>query len=266
MTTTAKPVAQLSRIERGEEAWRLASATYDALLDLLEDLDPEEWETPTVCAPWTVADMVGHLIGAAEGEASIVEGIRQHLVAERRKSDHRGSHLDAWTALHVERHASLPPAQRLARLREVAPAAVRGRSKLPRLLGPIPVSVVDDTNGSLPEGSPEKVTVGELNTVIYTRDTWLHRIDIARATGRDPRLDPAVDRRIVADVVVEWASRHGRPFSLTLTGPAGDRYQQGTGGPHIELDAVELCWILSGRGEPDPEHPAADLLRTRVLF
>jgi uncharacterized protein (TIGR03083 family) len=266
MTTTATPVAQLSRIERGEEAWRLASATYDALLDLLEELDPEEWATPTVCAPWTVADMVGHLIGAAESEASIVEGIRQQVVAARRKGDHDGSPLDAWTALHVDRHASLTPAQRLTRLREVAPAAVRGRSKLPRLIGRIPVSLVGDAEGSLPDGSPEKVTLGELNTVIYTRDTWLHRIDIARATGRDPRLDPSVDRRIVADVVVEWAGRHGQPFSLILTGPAGGRYQQGTGGPRIDLDAVELCWILSGRGEPDPGHPAAALLRTRVLF
>lgn len=75
-----------------------------------------------------------------------------------------------------------------------------------------------------------------------------------------------VDGRIVADVVAEWAGRHGRPFELHLTGPAGGRYRRGRGGPSLELDAVELCWILSGRGEPDPAQDGADLLRTRVVF
>jgi len=34
-------------------------------------------------------------------------------------------------------------------------------------------------------------------------------------------LTPDHDARIVADVVAEWAGRHGRPFTLHLTGPAG---------------------------------------------
>lgn len=135
---------------------------------------------------------------------------------------------------------------------------------MPRLLGRISLTL--PPTGSLPAGSPSRITLEELNAVVYTRDTWLHRIDIAHATGRDPRLDPAVDGRIVADVVADWAGHHGRPFHLHLTGPAGGRYQQGTGGPHIEIDAAELCWILSGRGEPDPHRPGADLLGARVLF
>jgi hypothetical protein len=58
--------------------------------------------------------------------------------------------------------------------------------------------------------------------------------------------------------VAEWAERHGAPYDLTLTGPAGGRWT-GTG-EAIELDAVEFCRVVSGRGE------AAGLLRTQVPF
>lgn len=40
--------------------------------------------------------------------------------------------------------------------------------------------------------------------------------------------------------------RHGRPFTLHLTGPAGGTW--GSGGPELEFDAVEFCRAISGRG------------------
>lgn len=261
---TATRIADLGRIERGPEAWRLATSAYDALIALLEDLSPEEWRRPTVCDPWTVADVVRHVVGAAESFASLRENVRQQIRASRRADEFGGSPLDAWTGLHVRDHADLNPAELLERLREMGPKAVRGRSRFPRLLGGIAIKLSEA--GSMPDGSPPKVTLGELNTYIYTRDVWLHRFDITRAVGREPRLDPDVDGRIIEDVVIEWARRHGRPFHLALTGPAGGAYRQGQGGPELEVDAVELAWILSGRGEPDPEVPGAELLRTRVLF
>lgn len=264
MTTTATRVENLHRIERGPEAWRLAAAAYGALIDLLEDLDPDDWRAPTVCEPWTVADVVGHVIGSAETQASVVEQVRTQLWARRHADEFGGQSLDAWTGLHVREHAGLAPDERLAALRELAPRAVRGRARLPALLGRIPLPL--DPGGSMPDGTPARITLGDLYTVILTRDTWLHRLDVARATDRDPRPDPAVDGRLVADVVAEWAARHGRAFRLTLTGPAGGTYVQGTDGPPMTLDALEYCWILSGRGEPDPDAPGAELLRTRVLF
>ena len=66
----------------------------------------------------------------------------------------------------------------------------------------------------------EKWAVGYNTDVILTRDTWMHRIDIARATGAPLRLSAGHDGVIVADVVGEWAGRHGQPCTLTLTGPA----------------------------------------------
>ena len=88
--------------------------------------------------------------------------------------------------------------------------------------------------------------------MILTRDTWMHRSDVAEATGRPMVLTPEHDGVLVADVAAEWAARHGRPVTLTLTGPAGGSWlfnatQPGAPEP-IELDAVEFCRALSGRG------------------
>jgi hypothetical protein len=78
----------------------------------------------------------------------------------------------------------------------------------------------------------------------------MHRIDIARAAGQPVELTPDHDGVLVADVVAEWAQRHGRPCTLTLTGPAGGTWTFGIGGPELTEDAVEFCRGLSGRGAP----------------
>jgi hypothetical protein len=98
------------------------------------------------------------------------------------------------------------------------------------------------------DGHVETWRMGYLLDVILTRDPWMHRIDITRATGRPHVLTREHDGRIVADVVAEWARRHGRPFELTLTGPAGGRYGAGDGsGDELVIDAVEFGRTLSGR-------------------
>ena len=93
--------------------------------------------------------------------------------------------------------------------------------------------------------------LGYLVDVILTRDTWMHRVDIARATGRSMVVTADHDGVLVADVVEEWADRHGLPFTLHLEGPAGGTWSRGSGGPEYRLDAVEFCRILSGRAPGD---------------
>ena len=62
-------------------------------------------------------------------------------------------------------------------------------------------------------------------------------------------MDPTADHdgRLVADLVGEWADIHGEPFELVLTGPAGGTFSQGSGGEHVEIDALEFVRMLSGR-------------------
>jgi hypothetical protein len=110
------------------------------------------------------------------------------------------------------------------------------------------------------DGSTEPWTFGYLIDVILTRDPWMHQVDIARATGRPLHLTADHDAVLVADVVAEWADRHGQAYVLHLTGPAGGRWSAGSGVPDLQLDAVEFCRIVSGRGTGE------GLLNTRVPF
>ncbi|MBF6605093.1 MAG: hypothetical protein IVW53_05870 [Chloroflexi bacterium] len=96
--------------------------------------------------------------------------------------------------------------------------------------------------------------------VILTRDTWIQHVDIARATGRDMVLTPEHDGRIVEDCVLDWARKHRRPFNLVLGGPAGGRFEAGTGEPPTEIDAVEFVRALSGRAVRE------EILGTRIVF
>jgi uncharacterized protein (TIGR03083 family) len=248
----------IPRITRDGDAQRLATAAYDQLLALLDELSVEEWEAPTECPGWTVADMVGHLIGVAKSYASVRELIRQQVWGFRHRPEFDGNSLDAVNALQIEDHRTLVPAERVAALRAAAGPSVRGRMRIPAAFRRISGSV--DPGGSTATGMPARDTLGHLVDVIITRDVWMHRVDIARATGRDLPVAPGTDGAIVADVVAEWAGRHGQPFELTLTGSAGGAFVQGERGERLELDAVEFCRVLSGRAEGN------GLLGMGVLF
>ena len=87
----------------------------------------------------------------------------------------------------------------------------------------------------------------DLSDIILTRDPWMHRIDISRATGAPLRLTADHDGVIVADVVTEWSDRHGKDFTLTLDGQAGGTWSVGTNGPALHFEAIEFCRCLSGR-------------------
>jgi hypothetical protein len=201
--------------------------------------------------------MVGHMIGAARANASLRELVRQQVWATRHKKEFDGNDLDATNALQVRDHAHLPVTERAGVLRGLAEKAVDGRMRFPRPLRGVRVALA--RSGSTAAGMPTSLTLGHVMDVIYTRDVWLHRVDIARATGRTLDLDE-VDARIVEDVVAEWARRHGQPFHLVLTGPAGGVFHHGAGGTEIEHDAVEFCRALSGRA------PGDGLLAARVPF
>ncbi|WP_369820406.1 maleylpyruvate isomerase N-terminal domain-containing protein [Phycicoccus sp. Soil803] len=59
--------------------WPVCLAVYEQLDTLLRTLGEKDWALPTPCPGWSVADMVGHLIGAARGNASVREFVRQQL-------------------------------------------------------------------------------------------------------------------------------------------------------------------------------------------
>jgi len=234
----------------GDEVWTVAATEYRRMLKLLRTLGDGDWERRTDCAAWDVRGMLGHLVGAAEGFASPRELIHQYrLGAKLLKRGQADGHLpvDGANAVQVRERAGATAAELIERYERVFPAALRWR----RRLRWIPLSMDDDAG---------RFHLREMFEVILTRDTWIHRVDISQATGRDLVLTPEHDGRIVEDCVLDWAHKHGRPFSLLLSGGAGGRYEAGTGGPHLEADAVEFARALSGRGAH------TDILGQRVVF
>ena len=239
----------LRPIERAEMLV-LARTEYRRVLELLDDLDEEEWSLPTDCEGWEVRDIVAHLAGTAAANASLRENRRQIVSGRRLARRHDLHDLDGINRLQVDSRRHLSPAELRHSLARAAPNAVRGRYRTPRVLRRL--------RAANPAGGT--MTLGFLVDIVYTRDQWMHRIDIARATERPIELSTEHDGRIVADIVRQWAAEHDEPIDLHLTGPAGNRFQRGQASMAFELDAVEFSRGLSGRtslpeGLPDNEVP-----------
>jgi uncharacterized protein (TIGR03083 family) len=232
-------------------AMRLARVESERLLALADDLHEEAWLLPTDCPDWTVRDMLGHVLGMLELQADGDERMRQIKAAAGVAAQTGVLRIDAMTAMQVREHAALSPDALRVALRDTAPGALAGRS----------ATTAEQRAAPFPSGLPgeDEWTFGYLFDVVLTRDLWIHRVDISRATERELVLSADHDGRIVADLVADWARRHRQPFTLTLTGPAGDRYSAGSGGAELALDAIEFCRVLSGRA------PGAGLLATGLL-
>jgi uncharacterized protein (TIGR03083 family) len=233
------------------EAMSLAATEFARAADLLHELSPEDWERPTVCSLWNVQAMVAHVLGMAEAQASYRQFAHDFRQARKRNG---GAMIDAMNACQVRERAELSPPELIDRLGRVSAKAVRTRRRTPALMRRA-VHLRQD-----PPFGAERWPYGFLVDTIFTRDTWMHRLDIARATGREMVLTASHDGRLVADVVAEWARRHGQPFTLTLTGSAGGRWHAGDGGEVVEIDALDFCWTLAGRAS------GQGLLTTPVPF
>jgi uncharacterized protein (TIGR03083 family) len=251
MTATSHPglPAHLDRIEdaaRIPAIWRaevraLAETETERFLELVESLEPDDWARPTACTLWNVGQILAHQAGAYAGWASGREFRRQMSVRPA-----RGQLMeDALSTRQVADRTGRTPAELMAELRAAVPRAIANRQRVPgplRLLGlPHPVAGV--------------LRLGHLLDVTYTRDTWMHRLDISRATGRPMRLTREHDGRIVALVVRDLArplaaKLGGRSVVFELAGPAGGAWRIGaapTPAATVRMDALDFNILASGR-------------------
>jgi len=240
MSPTAISVTDVPAIDH-DEAMSLAATEYDRFAALVETLSPDDLRAQTDCTEWTVRDMVRHALGTAEGSASFRENLHQLRAGRKWGKAHGRTMVDGIGAVQIAERSEIPDADLAARVRTTFPRALNGRTKLPALLRKNVKMKVE-----VP-GIAETWRLGYLTDLVLTRDLWMHRVDISRAIGRDIELTVDHDGRIVAEIVAEWARRHGRPFRLHLEGPAGGTFMQGDGGEQLTLDAVEFCRILSVR-------------------
>ncbi len=251
-STSTRPAPRVAALDRGT-AMRLAATEYGRFGSLLATLAPEDWSRPTDCPAWDVRALAGHVLGMAQMVAAVRTFVAQNVGTAR-----AGGGVDALTALQVRSTEALSPSEVVERFAAVTPRAVRGRRRLAATLGRLPLP-----EEQVISGKAERWTFGYLFDVVLTRDTFMHRIDVCRAVGREPELRPEHEGVLVADVVAEWAARHGQPYRLRLTGPVGGEWSSGAVGTdreEIDVDAVEFCRLLSGRGA------ATGLLTQEVPF
>ena len=258
--------ATMMPVTTRQDAVAQGEAEYAALLAMLHTLAPADWSRPTDCPAWTVREVVAHVNGAAEEAVRRRVQLRHLLVTQTR--DRKRPTVDSLSAQQVADRTGHTPAELVAELQRLGRVAPRGRSATPGLLRARPMPA---DSGCLPGD-----TMGYLVDVIYNRDVWMHRIDIARATGCPlvaSDAEPAIVAQVARDLSRGWA---GTPFTLTLTGRVQGSWRIGDGdgdAGEVTVDTVALCRLLAGRSdETQPTYhgteagPVEALRHSRVLF
>ena len=239
----AVPVADIARVDH-REAMALTAVENSRLLALLRALRPDHWTRPTDCTGWDVRAITVHLIASAEAQASPLEFLRQVRAGRRLVTEIGGRHwVDGLNEAQLRARGSVPAAQLPERWSAASAAALRARARMPAPVRKLRLLPMGEALGTRLGWQP----LSYLFDVGFTRDVWMHRVDIARATGIPLELTADHDGRLIADLVAEWASRHDEPFTLHLEGPAGGRYTAHEGTAPICIDAVQFCRVLSGR-------------------
>ena len=182
--------------------------------------------------------MVLHVLGSADAQASPVVFLHQLRRGLRLNKEIDSHHwVDGLNELQIRERSQLSNDEVVAQLEAVGAKAVKVRFGTP-----LPMRYT-----SVPCGDPIGwKPVNYLLEVGFTRDVWVHRIDIHAVVGRPMELDLAHDGRLVADIVGEWAELDGEPFDLHLSGTAGGTFSQGEGGENVEMDALDFIRTLSG--------------------
>ena len=175
MRATTRRVEDVAPIGH-REAMALAETEYERFTAVLAQLPPDAWSKQTVCTDWNVRQLVAHVLGFAESNASFrvfASGMRR---GKKRAAEKGYDHfIHGMNEVQVAEREHLTPADLVGRWSATWPKALEGRKRFPAFLRPIPLGFGPPI-GNEPMGS-------YLMDVVFTRDTWMHRIDICRAAG-----------------------------------------------------------------------------------
>lgn len=235
-----------------DEAYSLLQTALSRFLGLVETLDADDWDKPTACTGWSVRDITAHQAG---GYASGT-GYREMLRQGRNKPQPGQLIEDAINACQLQERADKSPAELIAELRQVGPVAAKKWAYQFRLAKLISIS----------HPVVEKLSFRYLMWVIHSRDTWMHRLDICRATGREFEQTRDHDGRIAELVMVDVADVLARKFNgpaltFDLTGIAGGSWTIGQGEPAatIGMDVLDFNIFASGRYTYQEARPLATI-------
>lgn len=223
-----------------EEAHWLMQTAFERFMRLIESLEEEDWNKPTACTAWNVHDMVAHQAGGYTSGVSYREMLHQYTRIPKPGQLPE----DAINEYQVSQRAHMSSAALMAELKQAGEKAIHNWAYGFRALKWI----------ALPHPVGGFITLRHLMWVIHSRDTWMHRLDICRATGRPFEQTREHDGRINELVVLDIAQKLNKKLSeraliLKLTGIAGGRWEIGKGKPvaEMEMDVLDFNIFVSGR-------------------
>jgi len=235
-----------------DEAFSLLHVELERFLALLETLATDDWARPTACTLWNVRDMVAHQAGGYASGTSYREMFRQYLVKPKPGQLPE----DAVNARQLAERAGKSPAELIAELRQVGPVAIKNWAYQFRFAKQI----------TIPHAVPGSLSLRHLMWVIHSRDTWMHRLDICRATQRKFEQTAGHDGRIAALVMLDVEKTLRRKLGqqalvFDLLGLAGGVWKIGAGQPAatIQMDVLDFNIFASGRFSYVDARPRASL-------
>jgi uncharacterized protein (TIGR03084 family) len=237
------------------DALSALAAQHADLAGVLESLAAPDWQRPTRCPGWSVADVVLHLAQTDEMAIASLEGRVAGFIAERTAGGAAGvavGSVDDGAGLMVER-------ERGALVDELLE---RWRSGARRL---------DDMLAAEDEHRRVVWVVGELSvrTLTATRlaEAWIHTGDIAEAVGASVMADERLQHvaRLAWRTLPYAFAREGRVMAgsvaFELVGPAGVAWSFLPDEPAATVvrgDGVELCLVAARRLDPSATGLVAD--------
>jgi uncharacterized protein (TIGR03083 family) len=262
-----------------QEAGLMARVELERFIALLETLSADDWLKPTYCTLWNVRQMVSHQAGAYAGYAGAAEFKRQWNPPPKPKSGQMV--IDAVNDLQVADRAQATPAELIAELRQVGPKAIANRQSIPAAIrglrfhwasfnyawrpfdmvralrwpyGPTFVSFSHSE-----QALQGLIRLDYVTDLLYTRDTWMHRMDICLATGREMVLTDEHDGRMMALVMRDLAEQlkdvlKEKSVAYDIPGPGGGCWQIGpasTPDAIIHMDLLYFNVLASARITPD---------------
>ena len=235
-----------------EEAYKLLDTELTRFLALVATLDSDDWDKATACAEWSVRDILAHQAGGYASGSSYREMFRQTL-----RIPGKGQLIeDAINDFQLKERQGKTPAALINELRQVGPIAAKKwayQFRFGKLF-------------SIPHPIAGTLSLRYLMRVTHSRDTWMHRLDICRATGRDFEQTQDHDGRIAELVILDVARLPAKKnkwptLIFDLTGIAGGTWKIGSGeaAATICMDVLDFNIFASGRYSYTEARPLASI-------
>src|SRR5262249_50582260 len=124
------------------EARVISEEEFRRFTTLLASLSDDEWTRPTDCTEWDVRKVALHVLGTADGQATVKEFIHQFLRGLPVNKEIDSHHfVDGINELQIRERAHLTNAEIVTQMRDVGPRSVEGRWRRPVLMRYLPIKL-----------------------------------------------------------------------------------------------------------------------------